>query len=137
MQLALDSLDRLVDTLEERGPLTAVEAARSLFATSSISQGLACSLLADVTAGDSRLVCAGASVSLTGGREDPLLDEAEFVVFDLETTGLSPSQSRICEFGAVRVKALELVDTFQSLVNPGVALPDPVARLTGLRDREL
>ena len=32
MQLALDSLDRLVDTLEERGPLTAVEAARGLLA---------------------------------------------------------------------------------------------------------
>ena len=46
VQLALDALDRLVDTLEERGPLTAVEAARSLFATSSISDGLACSLLA-------------------------------------------------------------------------------------------
>jgi DNA polymerase-3 subunit epsilon len=137
VQLALDALDRLVDTLEERGPLTAVEAARSLFATSSISQGLACSLLADVTAGDSRLVCTGATVSLTGGQEDPLLDEAEFVVFDLETTGLSATQSRICEFGAVRVQALELVDSFQSLVNPGVALPDPVARLTGLREQEL
>ncbi len=137
VQLALDALDRLVDTLEERGPLTAVEAARSLFATSSISHGLACSLIADVTAGDSRVVCAGTTVSLTGGREDPLLDETEFVVFDLETTGLSAAQSRICEFGAVRVQALELVDTFQSLVNPGVALPDPVARLTGLREQEL
>ena len=43
MQLALDALDRLVDTLEERGPLSAVEAARALFATPSISDGLACS----------------------------------------------------------------------------------------------
>ena len=50
MQLALDALDRLVETLEERGPLTVVEAARSLFATASISDGLACSLLAEVTA---------------------------------------------------------------------------------------
>ena len=89
VQLALDALDRLVDTLEERGTLSAVEAARSLFATSSISDGLACSLLAEVTAGDSRVVCAGATVSLAGGRADPLLEEAEFVVFDLETTGLS------------------------------------------------
>ena len=89
VQLALDALDRLVDTLEERGPLTAVEAARSLFATSSISDGLACSLLEDVTAGDSRLLCTGATVSLTGGHTDPLLEDAELVVFDLETTGLS------------------------------------------------
>ena len=137
VQLALDALDRLVDTLEERGPLTAAEAARSLFATSSISDGLACSLLEDVTAGDSRLLCTGATVSLTGGQTDPLLEEAEFVVFDLETTGLSATRDRICEFGAVRVRALEPVDSFQSLVNPGVALPDPVARLTGLREQEL
>src|SRR5215211_7407337 len=109
MQLALDALDRLVETLEERGPMAAVDAARFLFATSSISDGLASSLL----------------------------EEAEFVVFDLETTGLSATQCRICELGAVRVQALELVESFDSLVNPGVALPGPVARLTGLRDQEL
>jgi DNA polymerase-3 subunit epsilon len=137
VQLALDALDRLVDTLEERGSLSAVEAARSLFATSSISDGLACSLLAEVTAGDSRLVCSGATVSLTGGRADPSLEDAEFVVFDLETTGLSGARDHICELGAVRVRALEPVDSFQSLVNPGVALPEPVARLTGLREQEL
>src|ERR687888_1356763 len=137
MQLALDALDRLVEILEERGSLSAVEAARSLFATSSISTGLACSLLADVTAGDSRLVCTGATVSLTDGRDDPMLEEAEFVVFDLETTGLSAARNQICELGAVRVRALELVDSFQSLVNPGTPLPEPIARLTGLREQKL
>jgi DNA polymerase-3 subunit epsilon len=137
VQLALDRLDRLVDTLEERGALSVVEAARTLFATSSISDGLACSLLEEVTAGDSRVVCTGATVSLTGGRADPLLEEAAFVVFDLETTGLSAARDQICELGAVRVRGLELVDSFQSLVNPKVALPEPVARLTGLRQEEL
>jgi DNA polymerase III epsilon subunit-like protein len=137
MQLALDSLDRLVETLEERGPLSASDAARALFATSSISAGLACSLLEEVTAGDSRIVCAGATVSLAGDEPDPLLEEVELVVFDLETTGLSAARDRICELGAVRVRALEPVDSFQSLVNPRVALPGPVARLTGLRDQEL
>jgi DNA polymerase III epsilon subunit family exonuclease len=137
VQLALDSLDRLVDTLEERGPLSAVDAARSLFATSSISDGLACSLLEEVTAGDARVVCSGATVSLVGGQADPTLEEAEFVVFDLETTGLSAERCRICEVGAVRVRGLQLVDSFESLVNPGVALPQQVARLTGLRDPEL
>jgi DNA polymerase III epsilon subunit family exonuclease len=137
VQLALDALDRLVDTLEERGSLSAQEAARSLFATSSISDGLACSLLADLTAGDSRLICSGATVSLTGRGRDPLLEEAEFVVFDLETTGLSAAHDHICELGAVRVRALEPVDSFQSLINPRVALPVPLARLTGLREEEL
>jgi DNA polymerase-3 subunit epsilon len=66
-----------------------------------------------------------------------LLEEAEFVVFDLETTGLAAARDRICEIGAVRVRALEPVDSFQSLVNPGVALPEQIARLTGLREQEL
>jgi DNA polymerase III epsilon subunit family exonuclease len=136
VQLALDGLDRLVDSLEERGSLQAVEAARLLFASSSIPVGLAPTLLAEVCAGDSRIVCSGETVSLAGA-PDPLLEDAEFVVFDLETTGLSAQTSRICELGAVRVRALELADRFQSLVDPGVPLPQTVARLTGLHEREL
>ena len=104
MQLALDGLDRLVDALHEQGALSMTEAARLLFATCPISDGLACSLLADVTAGDSRIACVGTSVSLAGAQQDPLLEEAEFVVFDLETTGLSAARDRICEIGAARVR---------------------------------
>ena len=136
MQLALDGLDRLVASLEEQGSLSASEAARLLFASRSIPAGLASSLITEVCAGDSRVVCTVTTVSLAGA-PDTLLEEAEFVVFDLETTGLSAQTSRICELGAVRVRALELVDSFQSLVDPGVPLPQPVARLTGLHERDL
>jgi DNA polymerase-3 subunit epsilon len=137
VQLALDGLDRLVDALEEQGALSAVEAARLLFATPSIPEGLAGSLLDEVTAGDSRILCTGATVSLAGRRADPLLEEAEFVVFDLETTGLSAARDQICELGAVRVRGLEQVGSFQSLVDPRVPLPEHIARLTGLREEEL
>ena len=137
MQLALDALDRLVEILEERGPLSVVDAARALFATPSISDGLAASLIEEVIAGDSRVTCMGGAVSLSAPRDDPLLEEAVFVVFDLETTGLSSARDQICELGAVRVQALELADSFQSLVDPRVALPEPIARLTGLREEEL
>ena len=137
VQLALDALDRLVEILEERGPLSVVDAARALFATSSISDGLAASLIEEVIAGDSRIACTGATVSLSAPRRDPLLEDAVFVVFDLETTGLSAGRDQICEVGAVRVRALELADSFESLVDPRVALPEPIARLTGLRQEEL
>jgi len=45
--------------------------------------------------------------------------QAEYVVFDVETTGLSPQRGdRIVEIAAVRVKNWEIIDTFESLVNP-------------------
>src|SRR5919202_721352 len=65
------------------------------------------------------------------------LERATYVVVDLETTGLRPGTCRICEIGAVRVRELELGETFQTLANPGMALGRAVASLIGLRDREL
>jgi DNA polymerase III epsilon subunit family exonuclease len=43
----------------------------------------------------------------------------------------------MCEIGAVRVRALGVAETFETLVDPGVALPPTIARLTGLRDADL
>lgn len=50
--------------------------------------------------------------------------QAEYVVFDVETTGLSPqSGDRIVEIAAIRVKDHKVVDSFTSLVNPERELP--------------
>ncbi len=69
---------------------------------------------------------------------EALLEQAAFVVVDLETTGLSARRgARICEIGAVRVAGLELTDRFQTLADPGEALGPAVEALTGLRDAEL
>jgi DNA polymerase-3 subunit epsilon len=138
MQLAFDAVDRLVELLEERGaPVPAVEAAAYLFALRTAPEALARSLVCDLVAGDSRLVWVGSAVSLAGAPRDPLLEHAELVVFDLETTGLSARTSRICEIGAVRVRNLEIEDSFQTLVRPGVPLPAPISAITGIRDEEL
>ncbi|HXV57027.1 MAG TPA: exonuclease domain-containing protein [Gaiellaceae bacterium] len=139
MQLAFDAADRLVELVEERrGPLPAEEAARTLFALRHAPVGLARSLLEDVVAGDARLAWRGTSVALAApaGHDLPL-EAARFVVVDLETTGLRPGHSAICEIGAVRVDALLPAGTFQTFVDPGVPLPRVVAGLTGLADRDL
>jgi DNA polymerase III epsilon subunit family exonuclease len=48
------------------------------------------------------------------------LEEKEFIIFDVETTGLSPSfGDRIVEIAALKVKGLKPVERFHSLVNPG------------------
>jgi DNA polymerase III epsilon subunit family exonuclease len=43
----------------------------------------------------------------------------EYVVFDLETTAMKPEHGYIVDIAALRVKGGELVDRFESLVNPG------------------
>jgi len=139
VQLAFDSADRLVELVEERrGPVPVDEAARRLFALAHLPAGMARTLLADVVAGDSRLAWRGGAVGLAEPPGSSLpLEQATYVVVDLETTGLSPGRSRICEIGAVRVAALELGDTFQTFVNPGGPLPAAIGALTGLRDQQL
>jgi DNA polymerase-3 subunit epsilon len=139
MQLTLDAADRLVELVQaRRGAVTAEEAARLLFALERAPAALARSLLADVVAGDTRLEWLGERIGLAGdGNAETLIEKAELVVFDLETTGLSAVRDRMCEIGAVRVRRLELAQTFETLVDPGVTLPPPVARLTGIRDAEL
>jgi DNA polymerase III epsilon subunit family exonuclease len=138
VQLAFNAVDRLVEVLEERRrPLSAAEAATHLFALRSAPEGLARSLVGDLVAGDDRLSWSGAAIGLASASPDPPLEQAQFVVFDLETTGLSARSSRICEIGAVRVSSLEPGDTFQTLVRTGVPLPAPIRALTGIRDEEL
>ena len=139
MQLAFDSADRLVELVEaRRGPLPAEEAARSLFALRHVPAGLARELLADVVEGDVRLAWRGASVGLAAPPgADLALESATYVVVDLETTGLRPGSAGICEIGAVRVRGLELAETFETLVNPRQPLPAPVAALTGIEPRDL
>ncbi len=139
MQLSFDAADRLVELIQaRRGAVGAEEAARALFALERAPVTLAHSLLADVVDADARLEWRGARVGLAdGGESDTLIEDAELVVFDLETTGLSASRDRMCEIGAVRVKALAIEERFETLVRPGVALPPTIARLTGLREAEL
>jgi len=54
-----------------------------------------------------------------------------FCVIDLETTGTS-GDSRITEIGAVKVRGGEVLGEFQTLVNPGVAVPAYITDLTGI-----
>ena len=69
--------------------------------------------------------------------EGILLEHAHFVVLDLETTGLSPRNSRICEIGAQRIRGLELEDTFETLVDPRAPLPPAIVSLTGIQPAAL
>ena len=62
------------------------------------------------------------------------LAEATFCVLDLETTGGDRNNDMITEIGAVKVRGGECLATFQTLVNPGRAIPPRISVLTGLTD---
>jgi DNA polymerase III epsilon subunit family exonuclease len=49
-------------------------------------------------------------------------DGAEFVVFDLETTAMKPENGYIVDIAALRIRDGQIVDRFESLVNPGRAI---------------
>lgn len=67
-----------------------------------------------------------------------LIEEAEFVVFDVETTGLNPQAGdRICEIGAVKVSRREIVSSFTKLVNPKRDVPLEALSIHGIDLEEL
>ncbi|HEX6951714.1 MAG TPA: exonuclease domain-containing protein [Gaiellaceae bacterium] len=139
MQLRLDAADRLVELVEEqRGPVLADEAARRLFALRHAPVALARSLLTEVVETDARLAWNGDAVGLA---EPPgaalLLEDATYVVVDLETTGLRPGQSGICEIGAVQLRGFEVVGEFETLVDPGLPIAAGASAVTGLRNEHL
>ena len=141
MQLRLDAADRLVELVEERrGPVPADEAARLV-----LKLGVAGARRPRaVAARRSRSATTRGFAGPATSSRSPMhrarrssLEQATFVVFDLETTGLRPASARPCEIGAVRVRELELEERFQTLANPGARLDPAIVALTGLRDAEL
>lgn len=56
----------------------------------------------------------------------------EYVMFDLETTGLDTENDSIVEIGAVRVRHHEVVSEFRTLVNPYCEIPQRVIDLHGI-----
>ncbi|NQW23162.1 MAG: hypothetical protein HQ475_06935 [SAR202 cluster bacterium] len=59
------------------------------------------------------------------------------VALDLETTGLDSSRHAIMEIGAVRFRGDEVIETYQTLVNPGQPIPEFIQRLTHISPQQV
>lgn len=56
----------------------------------------------------------------------------DYVVFDMETTGIDATRARIVEIAAFRVRGSQIVESFYTLVNPGVRIPQEVSVIHGI-----
>ncbi len=68
--------------------------------------------------------------AVKGHTEEPI--NGEYIIFDLETTGLSSATDHIIEIGAVRVKGGELLDSFDLFVDPETLISQEITNLTGI-----
>ena len=68
-----------------------------------------------------------------GAYPQDLTTESDFIVFDLETTGISAIKDEIIEIGAVRVSGKKIIDSFHALICPSTGyIPSHITELTGI-----
>ena len=56
----------------------------------------------------------------------------EYVLFDIETTGLSPATDEIIELSAVKVSRGDIIDTFDTLIRPNRKIPRSATAINGI-----
>lgn len=66
-------------------------------------------------------------------RPEPLAT-AQYVVFDIETTGLSVINNKIIELAGVKMKDGKEIDRFSTLLNPHEKIPYHITQLTNIND---
>lgn len=66
-----------------------------------------------------------------------MLSTNNFTIIDVETTGGSPFFSRIIEVGLLRVERGEVVEQYQTLLNPGKEIPEFITKITGIKDKDV
>ncbi|MBI4640975.1 MAG: DEDD exonuclease domain-containing protein [Candidatus Tectomicrobia bacterium] len=133
-----DIKERILAILKERGGVVYHEdLAREIFKAEHISPTLSVKLVGSIVRYDPRFSLEGdywklnPAYLLQGPSQDSLR-LLDFTVVDIETTGGGPPDHKITEIAAVKVREMEIVEHFQTLVNPERSIPPFITRLTGI-----
>ncbi len=60
-----------------------------------------------------------------------------YIALDLETTGVSSDRDKIIEAAAVKFNGTKIIATYETLVNPGIPIPDIASQITGIKDADV
>ena len=69
------------------------------------------------------------------GSSEPF--DGEFVVFDIETSGLSATEDAILEIGAVLIRGGKEIERFHTFADPEKPIPRNITELTGIKDEDV
>ncbi|MEJ7713444.1 MAG: exonuclease domain-containing protein [Pyrinomonadaceae bacterium] len=116
------------------GSAAVADVAHIVLRISGLDPKFALGLVSDLISDDPRLrLSEDGKVELAGEDvESKPLNETEFVVVDVETTGAKTPPARIMEIGAYRVARGRIVAEFETLVNPEAHIPYYISELTGI-----
>lgn len=118
---------------ENGGRASFAEITDSILRLSNADDHLAASLVADLIRHDPRFVVETDHLRAVDDQRDlQSLVETEFVVLDVEAVHDRKTPARIIEVGAYRVRGGEILDEFQTLINPETGVPRFVTALTGI-----
>ncbi len=126
------------EELVRASPRTTEALARRVLGLRSAPAGMAERMVRELLSDHPRLAADGDGVwrlRERPGGEEASLEELDYVVVDVETTGATPSEGdRVTEIAAVEVTGGRVGEAFSSLVDPGRPIPDWISRMTGITE---
>ena len=76
-------------------------------------------------------------INIVLNTKDIDLQTCEYVIFDLETTGLSPYYDKIIEFGAIKYSKGRIVDKIQFFIDPEIDIPTHITEITKISNKDV
>jgi DNA polymerase III epsilon subunit family exonuclease len=114
------------------------EIADAVLRLSHVDEDLAALLVADLIRNDPRFRIEAAHLAIVDDDSELRpLNEIVFVVLDVEAIVARTQPAQIIELGAYRVHGGQIIDNFQTLINPAARLPRFIATMTGISDAVL